>query len=63
MSNMSDLDYNIQELFIEGLEIDDIAQQLEVPQDWVSKTLESFGVMPEDLDSYATVQQLTEKYL
>jgi hypothetical protein len=63
MGKMSDLDYNIQELFIEGLEIHDIAQELEVPLDWVSKTLESFGAMPADLDSYATIQQLTEKYL
>lgn len=52
MSKMADLDYDIQELFIEGLTAQEIATQLECPLEIVQGTLASFGVEAEDLDPF-----------
>ena len=52
---MSDLDYDIQELFIEGWEAEEIAYRLSLPLARVCATLESFGVAVEDFSPYATV--------
>jgi len=52
---MSDLDYDIQELFIEGWEAEEIAYRLSLPLARVCAALESFGVAVEDFSPYATV--------
>lgn len=44
MSKMSDLTYDIQEMFIEGYRASTISMMLECPIELVYQTLESFGV-------------------
>lgn len=52
---MSNIDYDIQELFIEGWTAQDIAQRLVLPFSRVCEVLASFGVSVEDFSPYATV--------
>ena len=52
---MSNIDYDIQELFIEGWTAQDIAQQLALPFGQVCSVLTGFGVSVEDFSPYATV--------
>ena len=44
MSKMAELDYEIQELFIDGHDARWIAKMLECPMELVLGTLETFGV-------------------
>lgn len=55
MSKMSDLDYDIQELFIEGHSAKTIAALLDCPIELVLGTLESMGVAdtPQDEEIYS----------
>ena len=48
MSAMSNLDYEIQEMFIDGADASHIAFMLKVPVDQVQAVLNSFGVSDED---------------
>lgn len=50
MSNIKDLAYDIQELFIEGHGAKSIAAILQCPIEMVLATLETFGVDNEDMD-------------
>jgi len=52
---MSNTEYDIQELFIEGWTAQDIAQRLTLPFSRVCEVLASFGVSVEDFSPYATV--------
>jgi hypothetical protein len=49
MSKMADMDYDIQEMFIEGYGAISIAAQLGVPVDQVYAVLDSFGVARDDV--------------
>ena len=55
MSKMADLDYDIQELYIEGHSAQVIATMLECPIELVLGTLESMGVAdsPQDEEIYS----------
>ena len=55
MSKMADLDYDIQELFIEGHSAKTIASLLDCPIELVLGTLESMGVAdtPQDEEIYS----------
>jgi hypothetical protein len=55
MSKMADLDYDIQELFIEGHSAQVIATMLECPIELVLGTLEDMGVAdtPQDEEIYS----------
>jgi hypothetical protein len=44
MSKMAELDYDIQEMFIDGHDARSIARILDCPIDMVLATLETFGV-------------------
>jgi hypothetical protein len=44
MSKMAELDYDIQELFIEGLSANEIAKQLNVPVTFVLDAFKNMGV-------------------
>ncbi len=57
MSAMSNLDYDIQELYIEGHSAKMIASLLNCPIDLVLGTLESMGVAdsPQDYDPFNTL--------
>lgn len=50
MSKMAELDYDIQELFIEGYSAVSISVQLGCPLDQVYATLKSFGVSSTDIE-------------
>jgi FixJ family two-component response regulator len=53
--SMSDMEYDIQELFIEGYTAQEIAQQLDLSEFTVCEVLASFGVSVEYFSPYATV--------
>ena len=57
MSAMSNLDYDIQELYIEGHSAKTIAMLLECPIEMVLGCLESMGVAdsPQDFDPFNTL--------
>lgn len=57
MSKMAELDYDIQELYIEGHSAKTIAMILECPVELVLGTLESMGVAdaPQDYDPFNTL--------
>ena len=57
MSKVKDLEYDIQEMYIDGMSAKTIALTLEIPIDWVLTTIESFGCndIEEDTSPYATI--------
>jgi len=57
MSRMSELDYDIQEMFIEGLNAREISQALEIPEHMVIDCLANWSVADEqqDLSPYNTI--------
>ena len=57
MSKMADLDYDIQEMFIDGADAKHIAFMLKIPLEQVQAVLNSFGVSDEDCigDPYDTI--------
>ena len=59
MSKMSNLVYDIQELYIDGMGARAIATQLDCPIETVLATLESFGVEDSDTD-YPTGPAVSE---
>jgi hypothetical protein len=54
---MSELHYDIQEMFIEGLNADEISQALEIPKSMVLDCLKNWNVADEqqDLSPYNTI--------
>jgi hypothetical protein len=54
---MSELDYDIQEMFIEGLNAREISQALEIPEHMVIDCLANWSVADEqqDLSPYNTI--------
>jgi hypothetical protein len=54
---MSELHYDIQEMFIEGLNADEISQALEIPKSMVLDCLNNWNVADEqqDLSPYNTI--------
>ena len=57
MSRMSELDYDIQEMFIEGLNAREISKALEIPEYMVIDCLSNWSVADEqqDLSPYNTI--------
>lgn len=49
MSKMAELDYDIQEMFIDGADAAQISFELGIPLDQVQAVLNSFGVSDEDI--------------
>ena len=49
MSKMAELDYDIQEMFIDGADAKQISFELGIPLDQVQAVLNSFGVNDEDI--------------
>lgn len=56
MSKMAELDYDIQEMFIDGASAKEISVELGIPLDQVQAVLNSFGVSAEDqFDPFETI--------
>ena len=55
MTKMSDLDYDIEQLYIEGLTEKNIAKTLGCPVEMVYQWLENNGIVSEDLSPHNTV--------
>jgi hypothetical protein len=62
MSKMAELDYDIQELFIDGHDARSIARILDCPLKDVLGTLESFGVGKEDIVDVPEVDEIYSPY-
>jgi hypothetical protein len=62
MSKMAELDYDIQELFIDGHDARSIARILQCPLKDVLGTLESFGVGKEDIVDIPEVDEIYSPY-
>ena len=52
---MNDLQYHIQELFIDGYNEGEIAKQTGLPYDQVIAVLRDFGVDVEEMNPYNTI--------
>lgn len=62
MSKMAELDYDIQELFIEGHDARSIARILQCPLKDVLGTLESFGVNDQNIADIPEVDEIYSPY-
>lgn len=62
MSKMAELDYDIQELFIDGHDARMISKLLNVPLKDVQATLESFGVSKADIVDVPEVDEIYSPY-
>lgn len=62
MSKMAELDYDIQELFIDGHDARMIAKILQCPLKDVLATLETFGVKKADIIDIPEVDEIYSPY-
>jgi predicted nucleic acid-binding protein len=62
MSKMAELDYDIQEMFIDGHDARSIARILDCPVEMVLGTLETFGVSNEDIVDMPEVDEIYSPY-
>lgn len=62
MSKMAELDYDIQELFIDGHDARMISKLLNVSLKDVQATLESFGVSKQDIVDIPEVDEIYSPY-
>jgi hypothetical protein len=62
MSKMVELDYDIQEMFIDGHDARSIARILDCPLKDVLATLETFGVSNEDIVDMPEVDEIYSPY-
>ena len=62
MSKMAELDYDIQEMFIDGHDARTIARILDCPLKDVLATLDSFGVKQEDIVDVPEVDEIYSPY-
>ena len=50
MASVKELFYDIESLFIEGSNPQEIAEELDCPIEYVNEVLSTFGITPEDFD-------------